>query len=790
MKKLATSNRAIVVLVYLLAVVIGLLIVLYNMKVSSDMSAFLPAGATQQQKIIFTQYKQAANSRAVMIGIEGGDQAQLIIINKKISRQLKQSGLFSVVNNGQSALPAREAGILFDNRFALNGAGGAETYTTASLRLHLQKRLADLSSAISPIIKKTLPRDPAGEFESVLSSLKNGISIKKISGVFFSSEHQRTLILVIPVAQATNLDRQQEAIDKIKSAYQSTDHSGTRLVLAGPVMIALSARAQIRNDVRTLSISATLIVIAFLYFAFRNLRIVLLSAVPLASGMLAGAVAVTLLFETVHGITIAFGATLIGIAVDYPMHFFNHLGQQKTPVAAMDHIWGTLRLSLLTTIIGFSSLLFSGYSGLSQLAVFSIFGVVAAALTTRFLLPGVLPEKFKYKSVISGLKTVFKNYAHKAERLWPVLIMLILFSVVVLAVKSNLFGDGRNHIWNDNLYALSPASEQQLNLDKKLRHDLNLRHSNELILITAESQEAVLQSAERLANKIDKLDNKTVLNGYEIVIKYLPSIKEQQRRLKLIPGENILRRNLKQASAELPFRENLFEPFIQDVNAAKKQPPVTIQSFSGTILADKISPLLFKNDNLWVTTLLLYDVKKPGVIKALLKDKPGNHNWQYVVLSEQTKNTMAEYRQRALLVFSFGALAIICALWIGMGSLAKAISIALVPFSVLLVDAAILSLFNIELTLFHLVAMLLVAGLGIDYALFFNRIRTDEKEWETSFPAIWKSWLTTVLVFGSLMFSDTAVLGALGQTVTLGVSLGFLFGLIVTRRFSSAAGSL
>jgi predicted exporter len=545
--------------------------------------------------------------------------------------------------------------------------------------------------------------------------------------------------LVIPVAQATNLDRQQEAIDKIKSAYQSTDHSGTRLVLAGPVMIALSARAQIRNDVRTLSISATLIVIAFLYFAFRNLRIVLLSAVPLASGMLAGAVAVTLLFETVHGITIAFGATLIGIAVDYPMHFFNHLG---------------------------------------------------AALTTRFLLPGVLPEKFKYKSVISGLKTVFKNYAHKAERLWPVLIMFILFSVVVLAVKSNLFGDGRNHIWNDNLYALSPASEQQLNLDKKLRHDLNLRHSNELILITAESQEAVLQSAELLVNKIDKLDNKTVLNSYEIVTKYLPSIKEQQRRLKLIPGENILRRNLKQASAGLPFRENLFEPFIRDVNVARKQPPVTIQSFSGTILADKISPLLFKSDNLWVTTLLLYDVKKPEVIKTLLKNKPGNQNWQYVVLSEQTKNTMAEYRQRALLVFSFGALAIICALWIGVGSLAKAVGIALVPFSVLLVDAAILSLFNIELTLFHLVAMLLVAGLGIDYALFFNRIRTDEKEWETSFPAIWKSWLTTVLVFGSLMFSDTAVLGALGQTVTLGVSLGFLFGLIVTRRFSSVAGSL
>lgn len=790
MKTINTRKRAVIVLIYLLAIIAGLYIVLRNMQVTSDMSAFLPQGATQLQKIIFTQYKQAANSRAVMIGIEGNDQTRLVNINKKISQRLKRSGLFSIVSNGQSALPEKEVKLLFENRFLLSDTVGDENYKIARLRSHLQKRLVSLSSALSPILKKTLPRDPAGEFENVLNTLKNDVLTRKISGIFFSSDGKRTLILAIPEALATNLNQQQQAIDEIKNAYKNTDHTGTDLVLAGPVIIALSAREKIQNDVRTLSMSATLIVIAFLYLAFRSFRIVFLCAVPLASGMLAGAVAATLLFETVHGITIAFGATLIGIAVDYPMHFFSHMDGQKTPFASMSHIWGTLRLSMITTIIGFSSLLFSGYSGLSQLAVFSIFGIIAAVLTTRFLLPSVLADNFNYVSPISRLNSAFKNYAGKAEYLWPVLIILLVFSVAVLIVKSNLFGDGRNQIWNDNLSALSPASEQQLFLYKKLRHDLNFRHGSEIIMITGDSQEIVLQSAEALGKKLDNLTDQTVFGSYETIAKYLPSIETQNRRLKKIPDEKTLRWNMQQASKGLPFRDNLFEPFFQDVKMARERTPVTLKSFAGTVLADKFAPLLFKNNNIWATTLLLYDVQKPEVIKSLLKDNPDNRNWTYINLPEETKSIMLEYRQQALLVFSFGVLAIICALWAGMGSLRNAVGIAAVPFSVLLVDSAILSLFNIKLTLFHLVAMLLVAGLGIDYALFFNRIRMDEREWETSFPAIWKSWLTTVFVFGSLMFSDTAVLGALGQTVTLGVSLCFIFGLIWTRRFSSTAVSL
>ncbi|MFV1992480.1 MAG: MMPL family transporter [Acidiferrobacterales bacterium] len=789
MKNTEKRKRAIIIFVYLLVVVTALFLVLRYMQVSSDMSAFLPQGATQTQKILFTQYRQSANSRAVMIGIEGNDSAQLVRINKKISNRLKQSGLFSAVNNGLSSLPKKEANFLFNNRFILSNTSGSENYQVKSLRSHLEQRLEDLSSALAPMIKKTLPRDPAGEFENVLDNWRSNLDIKKVNGIYFSRDNKRSLILAMPKAGATDLNKLQEAIDEINNAYLDVEHARTKLLLSGPVIIALSAREKIRGDVKILSLLATIIVIAFLYLAFGNSQVVLLSAMPLASGMLAGATVVTIFFNSVHGVTIAFGATLIGIAVDYPMHFFSHLNGRKTPVEAISHIWRTLRLSVLTTIIGFSSLLFSGYNGLAQLAVFSISGIIAAILVTRFILPGVLAGKSHFETALPGLQSSIKNLAVKAGVLWPVLVILLVVSVFIQIDRSNIFRGTENMIWNDNLQALSPASEQQLSLDKKLRDDLNLRYSNDLIMITGETQETVLQSSEELVKELDKLVEQGVLEGFESISKYLPSKKLQTARQAQLPSGQVLKNNIKQASSGLPFRDDLFAPFYRDINQAKSMALLSIGSFSGTLLHEKLTTLLFesdgKNKNIWVAPLLLYDLKNPESIQSLLKEFSGT----YINLSVETKKIMADYRGHGLEVFSFGVLAIVLVLWLGLGSLRMAMGILVIPFSALLVDSATLSLLGIGLTMFHLVAMLLVAGLGIDYALFFNRIRSNAKEWDTTFPAIWKSWLTTVLVFGSLMISDTAVLKALGQTVTLGVTLSFLFGLIWSRRFSSVAVS-
>jgi predicted exporter len=90
--------------------------------------------------------------------------------------------------------------------------------------------------------------------------------------------------------------------------------------------------------------------------------------------------------------------------------------------------------------------------------------------------------------------------------------------------------------------------------------------------------------------------------------------------------------------------------------------------------------------------------------------------------------------------------------------------------------------FGVELTLFHLVALILAAGLGLDYALFFEHAGDDHAEQLRTLHAVIVCSLTTMLVFFLLALSSIPVLRAIGSTVTIGVVSNFLLALLVARQ--------
>ena len=113
------------------------------------------------------------------------------------------------------------------------------------------------------------------------------------------------------------------------------------------------------------------------------------SFLVLAGLFLAGLAAVSLVFEDVHGITLAFGFTMLGIAIDYPLHLFSH-ARNVPGRTAIQRIWPTLRLGVTSTAIAYLALLFSGSQGLAQLGTFTVTGVIFALLVTRTWLPRFL----------------------------------------------------------------------------------------------------------------------------------------------------------------------------------------------------------------------------------------------------------------------------------------------------------------------------------------------------------------------------------------------------------------
>ena len=145
---------------------------------------------------------------------------------------------------------------------------------------------------------------------------------------------------------------------------------------------ASQSRAQIKGEVERLAIAGSVVIVALLLVAFGSLRALGIAVLPVATGVLAGIAAVSLGFGQVHGVTLGFGTTLIGEAVDYAIYYL--IQARGAPAGAgwqrwRASSWPTVRLGLLTSLCGFAALVFSGFPGLAQLGVFSIAGLVAAA---------------------------------------------------------------------------------------------------------------------------------------------------------------------------------------------------------------------------------------------------------------------------------------------------------------------------------------------------------------------------------------------------------------------------
>jgi predicted exporter len=267
----------------------------------------------------------------------------------------------------------------------------------------------------------------------IVGQLASGGAPRVADGVWASGDGTRALIVAQTRAPGSDTDGQQRAVEAIRAAFAAVGGSGgsaeapapalapaapasassarsrsaVALLMSGPGVFAVNARANIIKEVTRLSILSTAIVVTLLLGVYRSVAALVLGLVPVASGALAGVAAVALGAGVVHGITLGFGITLIGEAVDYSIYLFiqsrlhatGDLTSAAGDVGWQRSVWPTIRLGMLTSVFGFASLLPSGFSGLAQLGLYSIAGLVAAALVTRFVLPHWLPRNFTIRDV-------------------------------------------------------------------------------------------------------------------------------------------------------------------------------------------------------------------------------------------------------------------------------------------------------------------------------------------------------------------------------------------------------
>lgn len=753
--------------------------IISRIQIGADLNAFLPSSPSPAQQLLTEQLRDGIVSRLILVGIEGGAPETLAKASKNLAQRLRKEPALLVVNNGEEGSMDKDRDFIFENRYLLSSAVTAGRFTPEGLHGSLENMLQMLGTPAGAMIKSIVPRDPSGEVLHFLKVFAGQSQPPSREGVWMSRDGKRALLILQTSAAGFDIDAQQLAVQLINTRFaedtRAPEFSGLKILLSGPGIFSVEARSNIESVAFNFSIITAILISILLLLVYRSWQMLAISLLPVVSGALAGLAAVSMGHGVVFGATLGFGITLIGEAVDYAIYFFTHLSRGRPASKALENIWPTIRLGVLTTICGFGPMFLADFPGLAQLGLFSIVGLIVAVLVTRWVLPSLISAGFA-PTAPTLMANRFITIVRQAPRLRPFVLVAVAIAALSIALH-------REPVWSDQLSSLFPLPEAQHQLDQSLRNDLGAPDVRYLVVVSGKHREEVLERSEAVSAQLNALASRQVLSGYDSPTRYLPSQKTQQARQASLPDTEQLRANLKQALTGLPFRDDLFEPFFEEIAAARKQPLLTPADLHDTNLGLQTESLLTHYNGVWKAMLPLRGVNDAHAIRQSFSQQDGS-----VILLDLKNESDALYQSyvnEAVTMSAFGILAIALLLFISLRSLRRVAAVLLPLAAAVIITTAILLAGGQKLLIFHLVGLLLAVAVGSNYSLFFDREANSGKHDEDSsltMVSLLVANISTTIAFGMLSFSGVPVLASIGQTVAIGAFLSLLFSAVLMGR--------
>lgn len=532
----------------------------------------------------------------------------------------------------------------------------------------------------------------------------------------------------------------------------------------GVPVYAVQIRNQSVKDISRISTLSMLAVVLLSLLVFRSWRALLCTALVLTATVAVAVLVTQLVFDHIHGLTLALGTTLVGVCIDYFIHSMVHAGSKTAEQRklAIRQIWPTLITGGATTIVGYIALSISGFPGLQQIAVFTGTGIVTALILSRFVLPGLM-ELFNVTIIPTiNLKGLLKIAGLGGLR----------FGVFVLIAAIAIIGIPRTH-WGNDLNMMTPEIEKLKAKDIAIRSRMASLQPGRFILIEQKTTEQALQTCETLLPLLKKLQAQGNLKTFYPPYPWLASRQLQARNQQawdagLTPDSRqrwqaALTKTGLNANA-LPRLEKKPAPFLE-LDQVRNSPAWRLISRQFMLLPDK-------------TTIAIWLGKhNPDAIRSALANIPGS---RYFSQKESIEQLATAYRNKAQSMLIAGILAIFAILLIRYRSIASALRALLPAALALLLTLGAWGLSGAPMGMLHLIGLLLTAAVCVDYGIFFMENKSHNSV--RTFQAITVSALTTSVAFACLGAAENPALHALAWTVAPGVLAGFLLCPLVLRR--------
>ncbi len=629
----------------------------------------------------------------------------------------------------------------------------------------LEKRAEFLKNALlSPhgnMVKQIALQDPLlltlSSFESLNKQMKSAVKLDK---------NYQNLILETAMA-GLDIPQQKRIQSEITQVFEQLNQSFSnnyQLEMTGVAVFAVATQTLIQGDIQLVSILSSVALMLLFLLIFRSFSSLFQVFSVLLIVILSSILITQLVFGYVHGMTVAIGATLVGICIDYPIHAIAH-AQTVPPaqrISVIAKIWPSMVLGGITTLIGYTALGISGYPGFQQVAVYAASGIIVSLLLTRFVFPRLITSQNCRELNVSFIK----HWAVFCQRFRPYLMALLL-----VFFGASLFGIKSLH-WMQDMQELTPELDYLKQKDKRIRQRMTSIEPGRFILIVAPTVEAALQKTEKVYAALDQLKKSKGLSDYFGVYPWLLSAKQQRLNQQLLQS-HLTTDNLALWQQTLK-QQGLSVKKLGHFNYAVSE-PITLKQVLATPVKKLIDNRVISNEKEAIVMLWLAE-HSPQAVKTVVTPLAGVH---YISQRDMLNEMTQDYTQRAQKLLLIGLGLIMLLLLSRYKNLLKTIQTLLPAVLAAFFILGFWSYSGVSISFLHLVGFLLGVAICVDYGIFYQENRGGDIG--LTYQAMGASMLTSALAFGCLIVSESTSLKILASVVVLGVFIGFLLCPIIIK---------
>ncbi|ROL77286.1 MMPL family transporter [Pseudomonas vranovensis] len=724
---------------------------------SADLMALVP-GATQDPLVQHAEQRmQEPLNREMLVLVGHPQRDQAIALAQRLAEQWQASGLFEKVQwSLQTDLQALREQLLQGRLAMLSRADRSSLIDNP--QGFIEQRVQNLYDPFAGFSLVPSQDDWLGLTGRIQNSQPRpaAVQLDTASGALVAEADGQNWVLLRARTLGNAFDMQLplQVADLLASGRVEAGHNGARLLAASGLLYAANGQRQASQEITWVGGGATVGILLLLLLAFRRWRI-LLAFVPVLVGMLFGAVACVALFGQMHVMTLVLGSSLIGVAVDYPLHYLSKSWSLRPWQA-----WPALRLtlpglslSLATSCIGYLALAFTPFPALTQIAVFSAAGLIGAYLSAVCLLPALL-KSIDLQPAQWPLR-IAQWLVDLREKLLSKIPSPVLLGLLILFCAAGLWQlDSRNDI---RQWVGSPP--QLLEEAQAVARITGYQPTSQFYLVRGADQTQLLGRLQALSTRLDELVETDKLKGYMALSQLVASPGEQEQAreaLGKLPLQPLLALGVPQSALQAELAKVQALPTL-DIDHALSGP-----------LGEPWRTLWLGADGQGVAAIVsLQGLNDPALLRlqaddlegVQLVDRLGDLNRVFAA----TQVSAAELK-----LLSCALIVVLLILPFGLGG---ALRIVALPLLAALCSLACLGWLGQPLTLFSLFGLLLVTAISVDYAILMHEQIGGAA---VSLLGTLLAATTTWLSFGLLAVSSTPAVSNFGLAVSLGLAFSFV----------------